>query len=38
MTLGLINEKNNQMIDFNKQKNEQEEEVVQGTAEMLMKM
>lgn len=36
LILGLLNEKNNQLIDLNKKKND--EEIVQGNAEMLMKM
>ena len=36
LTLGLLNEKSNQISDLNKK--DKEEEVVQGTADMLMKM
>lgn len=36
LIIGLLNEKNNQMIDMNK--NSKKEEVIQGTAEMLMKV
>lgn len=40
LTIGLLNEKNNQMIDLRikNQKQDDEEKVIQGNAEMLMKM
>ena len=36
LLLGILNEKNNQLVGLNKK--EKEEEVIQGDASMLMKM
>lgn len=40
LTIGLINEKNNQMIEFERKQKEKnkKQEAVQGSAEMLMNM
>lgn len=38
LILGICNEKNNQIIEMNKQQQNKREDVIQGNAEMLMKM
>lgn len=40
LTIGLLNEKMNQMIDYNKRREieKQKQDVIQGDASMLMKM
>ena len=38
LTIGLLNEKMNQMYDYNKRQKQEKQDVIQGDASMLMKM